>query len=181
MTRHRLFNRSALSLVFCTFVWLLFSGCGGDSSDERFGKIGTTGRIVTIDEVLSSQFKSLKQYDIADLPGASAAIYGFMKRGSEAFDYEVRIYASHELAIELGTAFAEEGAGSDAALTEDDAVFKEGVMDRRLAYGADRGAAGPKYGEYVIYENLIVMCQGANADQGMERCEFFVSELGPAE
>jgi hypothetical protein len=160
------------------FAWILLSGCTGESDAHTFEKVSSTGRVIVVGEVLDSQFKDLKQYATAELPGASDAIYGFMRSGSDAFDYEVRFYESHEHAVELGTSYAEEGAGPNAAISKDDARFKEGVTDRRLAYGADRGAAGPKYGAYMIYENLVILCQGANADQGMERCEFFVTELG---
>jgi hypothetical protein len=170
-------KRTIFFTVISIFAWILLAGCSGDAAAEALSKISSTDRIIAIDEVLNSPFKDLKHYDTTDLPGASAAVYGFMRSGSEAFDYEVRVYESHAEAVDLGTAFAEEGAGPDAALSEDDAVFKDGVTDRRLAYGADRGAAGPKYGTYVIYENLVILCQGANADQAFERCEFFVSAL----
>ncbi len=174
----RITRRVATQLVLGGFAWLMLSGCAGGTEQDSLAKISSSGRIITVDEVLESQFKDLKHYDTGELPGASDAIYGFMRSGSNAFDYEVRFYESHERAVELGTSFAEEGAGPSAALSKDDARFKEGVTDRRLAYGADRGAAGPKYGSYVIYENLVVLCQGANADQGIERCAFFVGELG---
>jgi hypothetical protein len=171
-------RRVVAFLILASFATILFSGCSRGTVSRSLAPVTNSGRIVTVDEVLNSQFKDLKQYDTTDLLGASAAIYGFMKSGSAAFDYEVRFYESHQSAVELGIGFATEGAGPNAAITEDDAVFKEGVKDRRLAYGADRGVAGPKYGTYVIYNNLIILCQGANADQGMERCEFFVAALG---
>lgn len=171
------FKRTVALFVLGSFVGILLSGCGGGSAEEPFARISTTDRVISLKEVTSSPFRELKAYDTDDLPGAFAAIYGFMKSGSDAFDYEVRIYESHAQAVELGTALADEGTGPDAALSEDDAVFKEGVTDRRLAYGADRGAAGPKYGSYMIYENLIVLCQGAAAPQSLERCEYFISQL----
>ena len=156
---------------------MFFTGCSSDPEQDSLARISSTGRVITAEQVIDSQFKELKRYDITDLPGASAAVYGFMKSGSEAFDYEVRVYESHGKAVELGTALAEEGSGPDAVLGEADAVFKEGVRDRRLAYRGDRGAAGPKYGGYVIYDNLIVLCQGVDLEQFIERCEYFVSEL----
>jgi hypothetical protein len=171
------FKRHTAALILTVLAMLVVASCSSESQENSFSRISSTDRIITETEVVGSQFKDLKHYKLDDLPGASAAIYGFMKSGSDAFDYEVRIYESHEQAVDLGTALAGEGAGPGAALTESDAVFKEGVKDRRLAYGADRGAAGPKYGAYMIYENLIVLCQGATYDQSIERCEFFVSEL----
>ncbi len=172
------FTRLKSLPLLTSIALVMLLGCSGAAERDSLAKISSSGRVITVDEVWESQFKDLKHYDTAELPGASDAIYGFMRSGSNAFDYEVRVYESHEQAVELGTSFAEEGAGPSAALSKDDARFKEGVTDRRLAYGADRGAAGPKYGSYVIYENLVVLCQGANADQGMERCVFFVGELG---
>ncbi len=170
-------KRGMALLLFGVFVWTLLAGCSGDQDQDSLTRISSTGRVITVDQVMASPFRKLKEYQTDDLPGASAAIYGFMKSDSDAFDYEVRFYENHVKAVELGTALAEEGSGPDAVLGESDAVFKEGVRDRRLAYRGDRGAAGPKYGGYVIFENLIILCQGREAEQFLERCEYFVSEL----
>lgn len=66
-------------------------------------------------------------------------------------------------------------------IAESDAVFKEGARAMRPAYGVDRGVSEPKYAGYIIYENLIILCQGVPADQFLERCSFFVSALHSSE
>lgn len=170
-------KRTAAFFVLGSFVWVLLSGCSGGSAEEPFARISSTGRVISLNELARSPFKELKAYDTSDLPGAFAAIFGFMKSGSDAFDYEVRIYESHDQAVDLGTALADEGTGPDAALNEGDAVFKEGVRDRRLAWGGTGGPALPKYLSYMIYENLVVLCQGAEVAQSLERCEYFIAQL----
>ena len=102
------------------------------------------------------------------------------------FDYEVRFYESHAEAVEFGTPLAEEGSGRNAVIREDDALYKEGIRDRRVVIGSlvgaiEGGSVGPKYGGYVIYENLILLCQGSGLEQSLERCGLLTKALQPVE
>ena len=66
------------------------------------------------------------------------------------------------------------------------ATWKEGVKDRRLIStptdGGSIGAAigsnsSPKYGDYIIYGNLIILCEGWNTEESLERCSGLINEM----
>ena len=152
--------------------------------EESLPQISTTGRIIKIDDLLNSSFKKSKQYATDGLPGAETVIYGFLKKDSDAFDYEVRFYRNHQQAVDLGVALAEEGSGLTAVLNKKEAVYKEGIKERRMVIGGVGGAGGrsgigPRYGGYVVYENLILLCPGANLGQAVDRCKYLVIALKP--
>ena len=168
------------------FVWALLLGCNGGSNNDSVPKISSSGRIIVVGELLTTSFKKLKEYGTDGLPGATLVIHGFLRDGSDAFDYEVRFYESHGEAVELGTPLAEEGSGPNAVIREDDALYKEGIRDRRIVVGGlegaiEGGSVGPKYGGYVIYENLILLCQGFGLEQSLERCGLLTKVLQPTE
>ena len=176
-------------LILTTFILaaLFGSGCTDDRENPVGGdlnQIADSGRIIQVSELLNSSFKKSKEYTTEGLPGADTVIYGFLKVDSDSFDYEVRFYKNHKESVELGAEFAEEGSGPYAVLKKRDALYKEGIRDRRVVIGGlegaiEGGSTGPKYGGYLIYENLIMLCQGANVEQSMERCEFLTNMLNP--
>jgi hypothetical protein len=176
-------KRCTAPLVLLASIWLLFLSCTGDSGAELHPQISTSGRIIVVDELLATGFKTVREYETDGLPGATAALYGFFRTDSDpVYDYEVRFYEDHAQAVEIGTALAEEGSGPNAVIKENDAVYKEGVKDRRITigkpdYGEATGGIGPKYGGFVTYENLIVLCQGADLEQSLERCNLLTSAL----
>ena len=175
-------KRSTAPLGLFGLIWILLLSCTGDSDAESLPRINTSGRIIVVDELLDSPFKKLREYRTNGLPGATTVIHGFLKSGSDAHDYEVRFYENHAQAVELGTALAEEGSGRGAVIKESDAIYKEGIRDRRVVIGGlegniEGGSVGPKYGGYVTYENLIVLCQGSNLEQSLERCNLLTGAL----
>ena len=111
-------------------------------SKESFEKIG---------------FKFNKNYNVENLPDAVSAVYGFW--GLKSFDrlaYELRFYPSNKVAKESGIFFAEEVTGSDAILKKSEASWKEGIKDRSGT--TFFGTISPKYMDYVIFGNVIVLC-----------------------
>ena len=42
-----------------------------------------------------------------------------------------------------------------------------------------RSGIGPRYGGYIVYENLILLCPGANLGQAIDRCKYLVIALKP--
>ena len=111
-------------------------------SKESFEKIG---------------FKFNKDYNVENLPDAVSAVYGFW--GLKSFDrlaYELRFYPSNKVAKESGIFFAEEVTGSDAILKKSEASWKEGIKDRSGT--TFFGTISPKYMDYVIFGNVIVLC-----------------------
>ena len=176
----------SLPLVLLGSIWLLLLSCTGDSDAESLPQISTSGRIIVVDELLATPFRKLREYETDGLPGATAVLHGFLRTDSDAYDYEVRFYDSHTQAVDLGTELAEEGSGPNAVIKEGDAAYKKGIRDRRVVIGGlegaiEAGSVGPKDGGYVTYENLVILCQGSNLEQSLERCNLLTSALEPPE
>ena len=133
--------------------------------------------IYTTDDLFDLGFKKVKAYSVEGLPGASAALFGFWRPpGGEPIDYEVRFYDSHDKAVSLGTDLAEEGTGEDAILGESEARYKEGVKDRRIRTGYADGVV-PKYKNYAIVDNVVMLCQGKSPSQSLEHCSLLADAL----
>ena len=170
-------------------VLLAAAACGGDShapGPKGFEKITPSETTCTIEDFLGMGFKKDKQYDIAELPAGVDAWVGFW--GPDPYSrkqYELRFYASHEDAVEHGIALAEEVTGEDAAEYRKNPTWKEGAKDRwQSAIGATGAIHGPmpsgpspRYGEFAIFGNVLMLCEGADSGQGLERCEALISAL----
>ena len=179
-------NRSTNILFLLVLFFVVaasFSGCGsnseGVSDTGSFEKISDTGLILEIEDVESIGWKRGKEYNVEGLTGAKTAFLGFWSPpGLTSVNYEIRIYPSHQTAVEMGTPFAEESTGEDAVLDADDAMWPEGVRDRRVVVGGgSRGSQNPLYFDYVILNNLVILCEGRTSEHAMERCLPFVTLL----
>ena len=176
-----------VSLLLLGFLLtVLTSACSetSDTNDEQsqpFPKITNTGRLFTAEDFLSIGFKQSKEYDVAELPAAISAIYGFWKPGGgESVDYEIRFYTSHDDAVTKGTFFANEVTGPDGAVSDKDVTWKEGTRDRRTSGFTSNGGGGSlavKYADYIIHSNIIMLCQGRDKDQSLERCESIINAV----
>ena len=163
------------------------AACGsGDSSGSQAGSIRQvtpSERSFTIEEFSPLGFKISKEYDVEGLTAATGAWFGFWRpEGSDAKEFEIRFYSSHDDAVQHGTAFAEEASGENAILEPEDATWNEGVKDRRYFFAGLLGTHGsgsvqPKYGGYAIYGNMVLLCEGANAVHSLERCSALISAL----
>ena len=162
------------------------AACGGGSevTDEpEFQRIDRSGRVYTIDDFLAAGFKKVKQYDVAELPAGVDAWQGYW--GPDPYsrkDYELRFYASHEDAVEHGPALADEVTGEDAEAYRKNPTWKEGAKDRwQNAFTGDPGSIMhgpfPKYGDFAIFGHVLMLCEGADSGQGLERCEALVEAL----
>jgi len=180
---------SLLPLAALLFVFAIAcgsgSGAGSSGNGDLFPKVTASDRILTESDFLSVGLKKSKDYDVTGLTGATSAIYGFWKPdGTEPVDYEIRFYPSHNDAITDGTFFADEVTGPDAAVTEDDVTWNEGTRDRRTSgftIGGGGGSLAVKYGDYIIHSNVIMLCQGRDSVQSLDRCWALMNEvLGPA-
>ena len=87
---------------------------------------------------------------------------------------------SHDEAVSAGTSYAKEGAGPEAIIDPDFARYTEGLRDRRTIVHT-RGSPTPRYGDFVIYGNMIALCEGRDAEQGSQRCAKLVEALDSSE
>lgn len=132
----------------------------------------------TADDFATTQyFKKSKNYDTEGLEGATEAIYGFY--GEDPYDrqeFEVRFYPDHATAISIGVDFANEATGPDAVIAEDEQRWDEGLVQRRACQGNTRGShhsgkcVNAKYGDYVVMGNVVLLCQGKDAETALANC-----------
>ena len=169
---------------------LASAACGSDTGLEAseppeatFQKVAPSDRTFTFDDFTRVGFKKSAEYDVEELPEATAVYFGFWRpAGMDSKEFEIRFYRSHADAVEHGTAYAEEASGPDAKLFEDEATWKEGLRKRRYFYAGRVGTHGSgtvdaKFGGYAIFGNMILLCEGANEEHSLERCASLVSAI----
>lgn len=169
-------------------IIVTLGACGsGESEETVFQQISDPGQVLSIEDLLATPYKEVRDHSTEGLPGASYVSFGFFKvSGGDPYDYEVRFYESHQAAVDLGTAMALEGSGPDAILSEEDATYKAGVKDRRTIIGGGvgggaRSGIGPKFANYAIFGNIVMLCQGSEREQSLERCGLLANALVPSE
>ena len=191
-------TRTWLSARICIAAGMtaaLLAGAGCDQGTDTRGvsaptleelqKVTPLDRVYTIDDLVDAGFRTSKEYDVEGLTEATGAWFGWWQPGGgDPVDYEVRFYRSHEDAVEYGSSFAEEASGEDAILNSNDATWKGDVRERRsiiggVPGGGARSGAGPKYGDYVIFANMVMLCEGTTSDHSFERCESLIDALRP--
>ena len=119
-----MFIRIFFILILCSIQ------CFGQAEIKLIEKITNTGIIFSEKDIEDTGFKINKNYKTEDLPKATKAFYGWKSVGEEGRkDFEVRIYPSHEDAIEFGKFYADEATGEDAIITKKDASWKEGIKN----------------------------------------------------
>ena len=146
---------------------IVLTSCSGEKSDALFYEIITpSNKIFAFQDLKNIGFKKSREYNVSKLEGATGAWFGFW--GEDEYnrkDYEIRFYSNHQDAVSLGETLAKEVTGKDAVIAKSEATWKEGVKDRRTIGGPGSGGGGrsgtfPKYGNYSIYGNMVILCEG---------------------
>lgn len=137
--------------------------CGsgdGSAAGEGIGGAGENakafaGRLIanpdgnySMDDLVSVGYKKSKQFETNTLPNAQEVWYGFFKQR----DIEVWVYENHEQAIEFGVDPAEV------------AILRHNTPD--LFFNVT------SYGAYVVFGNLVMLCQ-----LELATCEALIAEL----
>ena len=150
--------------------------CGIDIDVEgMIARLEDTERKYTVSDLEAVGFKKSKTYDVKDLSEASSAHYGFYGVDTYArLEYEARFYFSHASAKSAGVEFANHATGAGASLYEDDQTWTEGLSERRRcdsSGGHPVGRCGyPKYFDYVIAGNMVLMCEGKETIESLSAC-----------
>lgn len=147
----------------------------GTASDPRVRSADGT---YTIDDLKAAGVKANKEYDVQDLPGADAAWRIIYNR----LDYEVRFYPDHQTLLDEGIPYAEHVTGDDAIVIGDDIIWEEGAKDRRrCSRDADTPHSGcsysPRYWDYIVIGNMIMMCEGLESEQSIDNCDDLLEQL----
>ena len=167
--------------ILTLLTFSIFS-CSGDSEKDSEVDIFDgryDSKVFTKDSFNELEFKFSKEYDVSELPDAIEAHYGFWKRR----EFEIRFYPSNQKAKSSGTFYAEEATGEDAIIKKSDATWKEGIKDRMTSGAFGNKKNTPKYLDYVILGNMIVLCpieissSEIGASDPMENCRNMLSKL----
>ncbi len=187
MTIRIMFRFLVLTFCLLAFVSVACGSDGGESAGNGESESGGTSNnaesrifdrpaVLNSEDLVSVGLKSGKNYDVSTLPGGVSSGVFFWRINNVAVQFEARFYESHSQAVELGTAPAEEGSGEDAILDERDAVYKEGVRDRRTVFDF-RGTPRPRYGAYAIYANMVLLCEGKDVEMAWNQCSAVIQAL----
>ena len=181
-------SRTTLPSV-ALFLWLAL-GCGNSTDDPVVGEavlateatgngaqiVRATDRVFAVEDFEDAGLKHSKDYKTDGLPEAMGVSLFFWQVDGTPVQYEVRFYLSHDEAVSSGMSYAIEGAGPEAIIDPDFARYTEGLRDRRTIVHT-RGSPTPRYGDFVIYGNMIALCEGRDTAQGSERCASLIAAL----
>lgn len=175
-----------LVAIFAVFA-VVASACGGGSDAENFVQVRDAPAVYTIEDLKGIGLKASKQYDVEGLPDGLDAWKGFW--GLDPYnrhDYEIRFYASHALAVSSGQALAVEATGKEFEASRDTQIWTEGVKDRwqargvtDVSSGGSRQAPGPTYQDWAIVGNMVILCDGFDSEQALERCSLLIDNFLP--
>ena len=158
---------------------MLICGCGNEGKKITYDIIIPDERIFTFEDLEEIGFKKNRQYDVSKLEGAKEAWNGFWSPDKKQKEYELRFYPSHSVAVALGESFAQEVTGKDAKLKKSEVTWEEGIKDRRQIIGREggsRNSVGPKHGNYAIFANIVMLCEGPE-DLSLEVCWKLITVL----
>ena len=177
-------------LVLLAMIVLVLAGCGSDSTlDEGFVQIRTAPDNYTVDDLKTFGFKTSKNYDVEGLPDALDAWKGFWGLDPyDRHDYEIRFYASHDLAVSSGKPMAIESTGPEFEASRETQTWTEGVKDRWQAQGVTDISGGaskqskprPTYPNWAILGNMVILCDGLDSEQALIRCSELIDNLLPS-
>ena len=178
-------------LVLLAAIVLVLAGCGSDSTlDEGFVQIRTAPDNYTVDDLKTFGFKTSKNYDVEGLPDALDAWKGFWGLDPyDRHDYEIRFYASHDLAVSSGKPMAIESTGPEFEASRETQTWTEGVKDRWQAQGVTDISGGaskqskprPTYPNWTILGNMVILCDGLDSEQSLIRCGELIDNFLPSE
>ena len=176
---------------------IIFSACSSDIEptiipepvveEVVFDQVVDDGKLYTSKDFFDAGFKEYKEYNVSKLTGATEAWYGYWgpDEDSDVY-YELRFYPDHSTAVSDGTSFAEDDTGEDAKLDRKETMWKVGLTDRKMlgkGYGGEFCAYNetckeiPKYFDYLVYNNVILLCWGFTSNESLETCWNLINKL----
>ena len=173
-------------VIVLSFMLVALTACGSSSESEvaAIAKITPSETIFSLTDLTAVGFKKGKTFDVEGLTGATDAYLGYW--GLDPYDrkdYEARFYPSHADAVEFGVIFSDERTGPDAVIKSGEPMWEEGAKDARActrsAGGDSSNCRISKYGDYVIYGNMILICQGRDSSTSLEQCAALLEQLVP--
>ena len=200
-----LIRKKTIQLIFkIFFISLLFIlitlGCNQEThptptpdhivEEIVFKLITDNGRTYKSKDFFDVGFNKYKEYNVSKLTGATEAWYGYWGPDENSVKYyELRFYPNHSTAVSEGTPFAEDVIGEDAKLERNDKpMWRVGLPDRKLScsrtlsnrkidnyYGSKKSC--PKYGSFLIFSNVVLLCEGVDSKQAYKSCSYLLDQL----
>ena len=106
-------------------------------------------KIFSVDDLVKAGYKKSKQFDVATVPGAVEVWYGFFNKKN----IEVRIFESHETAMEFGEGPAE-------------------IISKKKRTGLIGSSVVSPYPAYAIVGNIVMLCE-----RELKTCTDLIAEL----
>ncbi len=75
-----------------------------------------------------------------------------------------------------GVRFADDATGEDANLVSTSAAWVTGVQDR-VVLNPRFGQSQPKYMDYVVYGNIVALCEGRTVLESQAACNWLIEQL----
>lgn len=160
-------RRTVITIAALMSVLIAFAACGSDSPASSGGEsqirdaggqfglqedrlITNASGIYTMDDLVAVGFKKSKQFSTETLPNATDVWYGFFNQK----DIEVRVYASHEDALEFGVEPAETAIDKKPGQTD----YLIPVVNR--------------YPAFAVVGNMVMLCE-----RQLSTCQDLIAEL----
>lgn len=149
---------------------------GGQAQPQKtVQKFTPSARVYTVDDLSAAGLRVNRDYDVAGLPSATSAHHGFLNQK----EYEARLYASYANAATLGAEAALLVTGPKAVVTGQ-VPWAQGATDRRKCVrtgGGDNGNCIARYGDFLVYGNIVLLCEGRDSETALQTCQTLVSRL----
>ena len=146
---------------------------------SSFGSIVTNSEsVLTFADFEAAGIKHGKDYKVDSLPSAVSATLGFHDRK----DVEIRFYPNHEIVIEQGVPIALEIVGPNVELKRESVTWSWPIADERACAARVPGGGrdctnSPKYGDFVVYGNVIMFCEASTTYEAQTRCQAIIKAL----
>ena len=107
-------NFGMKKIILTIILMVVFFACSSSEPNQiqPVDQVFNNNIIYSMEDFFSAGFKKSKDYDVSELPGAISVTYGFWKTPNKVpVDYEIRIYPSHNEAVNIGSKYAQERSG----------------------------------------------------------------------
>jgi hypothetical protein len=187
-----------LKNLFISLLIIIFLGCFNDEistptpepkgEEIQFQQILDNGKIYSSKDFFEAGFNQYKEYNVLKLTEATEAWYGYWGPDEDNVKYyELRFYPNHSTAVSEGKAFAEDDTGENAKLERKNTMWRTGLSDRKVnasceyshgKHGTGSSNCGKrlyKYGDYMIFNNVIILCEGENSKEAFPLCHNLIN------
>ena len=187
-------------ILFTVLAIIIFSACSNDVMptatpepvlEDAFEQVIDNGKIYTSKDFFDAGFKEYKEYNVSKLTGAIEAWYGYWGPDEDSVKYyELRFYPDHSTAVSDGTPFAEDATGEDAVLGRKETMWRVGLAERKtstpkIEFGraknmtlASEKRRLARYADYIIFNNVIMLCEGEDSNEAFKLCNDLIDLLG---